>query len=171
MEKDEIIADIEQTIAWVTKVIDPITYNKVPFEGSWTAGQVVEHILMVGNGFTQLLSGPNETTTRSVDEHVPRIKTILLDFNTKSIASDNITPEQVEYDIQDHLTRLEKLKTAITTAVKSLDLNRTCIAFDIKTFGHLTGLEATYFFLFHTKKHVHQLQNIFKKLNNPAYIS
>ncbi len=170
MEKNEIIADIEQTINWITKLIDPTIYNQVPFEGSWTAGQVVEHILMVGNGFTQLLNGPNEATTRPVDEHVSRIKTMFLDFNSKSTASPNVTPQPGVYDVQDHLTRLEKLKTGITAAINSLDLNRTCMGFDIRTFGHLTGLEAAYFFLFHTKKHVHQLQNIVNQLNQQPHL-
>lgn len=164
MEKNEIIADIEQTLNWVTKLIDPAIYNQIPFEGSWTAAQVVEHILITGNGFTQLLSGPTEPTTRAVDEQVNRIKTMFLSFDMKATAAPNVTPQPGDYDIQDHLTRLENLKTGITAAINLLDLNRTCIAFDIRTFGHLTGLEAAYFFLFHTKRHVHQLQNIVNQL-------
>jgi len=170
MEKNEIIADIEQTLNWVIKLIDPTIYNVVPFEGSWTAGQVVEHILITGNGFTQLLSGPTEVTTRAVDEQVNRIKTMFLSFDMKAVASPNVTPQLNEYDVQDHLTRVEKLKTGITAAINSLDLSRTCMAFDIRTFGYLTGLEAAYFFLFHTKRHVHQLQNIVNQLKQQIHL-
>jgi hypothetical protein len=53
--------------------------------------------------------------------------------------------------------------------MNTLDLDMTCLDFDIRTFGYLTRLEAVYFFLYHTKKHIHQLQNIVKKLNNPEY--
>lgn len=165
MEKQELVADIEQTIAWLIKLIDPETYNHVPFEGSWTAGQVVEHINIVGTGFHQLVNGATETTTRPVDELVGRIKTMFLDFDQKSIASANVTPATGNYDLKDHLIKLENIKTAIINDVNTLDMNMTCVSFDIRAFGYLTRLEAIYFFLFHTKRHVHQLQNIVNQLN------
>lgn len=166
MEKDEIIADIEQTIGWLTKVIDPDTYNQIPFEGSWTPGQVVEHIVIVGTGFDHLLNGPTEATTRQVDELVVRIKTMFLDMDQKAIAGASVTPVLGDYDMQQHLSKLDTIKASIINSVNTLDLNITCLGFNIPTFGHLTRLEAVYFFLFHTKRHVFQLQNIAKTLNN-----
>ena len=165
MKKDELIADIEQTINWLTKTIDPEIYNQVPFEGSWTAGQVVEHVIIVGNGFDHLLNGPVEPTTRQVDAHVERIKTMFLDIDQKAVASANVTPVLGDYDMQQHLTKLDAIRSSIIKAVDTLDLNMTCMAFDIRTFGNLTRLEAVYFFLFHTKRHVNQLENIVKILN------
>ena len=165
MEKDELIADIEQTINWLTKTIDPETYNLVPFEGSWTAGQVVEHVILAGNGFDILLNGPTEPTTRKIDAQVDRIKTMFLDMNQKAIAGASVTPVLGDYNTQQHLAKLDIMKSMIINAVDSLDLNVTCMAFDIPTFGYLTRLEAVYFFLFHTKRHVNQLENIVKILN------
>ncbi len=165
MEKKEIIADIEQTITWLIKLIDPETYNQIPFEGSWTAGQVVEHINIVGTGFDQLLNGATEVTTRPVDELVGRIKTMFLNFDGKSIAAANVTPAPGNYNLQDHLIKLESIKSAIINDINTLDMSMTCLNFDIRTFGYLTRLEAVYFFLFHTKRHVHQLQNIVNQLN------
>ena len=166
MENDEIIADIEQTITWLIKTIDRDTYNQIPFEGSWTASQVVEHVIMVASGFDQLLNGPTEITTRPIDEHVERIKTMFLDYNSKNIASPNLIPAPGDYNLQDQLIKLDTIKASIINAVNTLDLDKTCLGFDIRTFGHLTRLEAVYFFLFHTKRHVYQLQNIVKTLNN-----
>ena len=165
MEKDELIADIEQTINWLIKTIDPETYNLVPFEGSWTAGQVVEHVTIVGTGFDHLLKGPVETTARPVDALVDRIKTMFLDMGQKAIAGASVTPVLSDYDMQQHLAKLDTIKVSIINAVDTLDLNMTCTGFDIRTFGFLTRLEAIYFFLFHTKRHVNQLENIVKILN------
>jgi hypothetical protein len=165
MKKEELIADIEQTINWLAKSIDPETYNIIPFEGSWTAGEVVEHITMVGTGFDYLLNGATEATTRPVDELVARIKTMFLNFDGKSIAAANVTPARGNYNLQEHLNKLESIKLAIINDINTLDMNMTCLSFDIPTFGHLTRLEAVYFFLFHTKRHVHQLQNIINQLN------
>lgn len=165
MKKDELIADIEQTIHWLIKKIDPETYNTIPFEGGWTAGQVVEHVNMVGTFFVDLMNGSTEATTRPVNEHIDRIKTMFLNFDFKNIASTNVTPITGNYNLQDQLTKLENIKSRIIIAVNVLDLDMTCLDFDIPTFGHLTRLEAVYFFLFHTKRHVHQLQNIVNQLN------
>ena len=165
MEKDELITDIEQTINWLTKTIDPETYNLVPFEGSWTAGQVVEHIIIVGTGFNHLLNSPAEPTTRQVDAQVERIKTMFLDINQKSVAGASVTPVLGNYDMQQHLIKLDAIKSSIIKAVDTLDMSMTCMGFDIPTFGNLTRLEAVYFFLFHTKRHVNQLENIVKILN------
>ncbi len=171
MKKEELIADIEQTINWLTKSIDPETYNKVPFEGSWTAGQVVEHVNMVGMGFIHLLNGNTVATIRPVNEHVDRIKTMFLNFDSKNIASPNLIPAAGDYDLQDQLAKLEDIKSTIITAVNTLDLDMTCLGFDIRTFGYLTRLEAVYFFLFHTKRHAHQLQNIVKSLSKYQFQS
>lgn len=165
MEKEELIADIEQTINWIEKIIDPEIYNVVPFEGSWTAGQVVEHIIIVGNGFDYLLNGPTEPTNRKTDIHVERTKTMFLNFKEKATAAPHVTPAITDYDMQEHLAKLEKVKRSIVNAVETLDLSILCTAFEIPTFGHFTRLEAVYFFLFHTKRHAHQLENIVKILN------
>ena len=165
MEKDELIADIEQTINWLTKTIDPETYNLVPFEGSWTAGQVVEHVTIVAAGFDNLLKGSVEPTTRPVDAQVERIKTMFLDMSQKAVAGASVTPVLGDYDMQQHLAKLDVIIPSIINSVATLDLNMTCTGFDIPTFGNLTRLEAVYFFLFHTKRHVNQLENIVKILN------
>jgi hypothetical protein len=169
MKKEEIIADIEQTmltLTWLMADIDPGNYNKVPFEGSWTPGEVMEHINIVGTGFCNLLNGKTGPTIRPVNEHVERITTMFLNFNQKAVASANVIPAPADYNLQDQLAKLESIKTSILDAVNTLDLNLTCLDFDIRTFGNLTRLEAVYFFLFHTKRHIHQLQNIVKQLNN-----
>ena len=169
MKKDELTADIEQTINWLTKTIDSETYNIIPFKGSWTAGQVVEHVNMSGAGFVDLINGNIKVTTRPVNEHVDRIKTMFLNFESKNIAAEYLSPAMVNYNLQNQLAKLESIKSGILTAVNSLDLGMTCLDFDIPTFGHLTRLEAVYFFLFHTKRHVHQLQNIVKILSKHQF--
>ena len=86
-------------------------------------------------------------------------------MNQKAIAGESVTPVLGDYNMQQHLAKLDIMKSMIINAVDSLDLNVTCMAFDIPTFGFLTRLEAIYFFLFHTKRHIHQIENIVKILN------
>jgi len=171
MKKEELIADIEQTISWLKKIIDPETYNKIPFEGSWTAGQVVEHVNMVGTGFDYLLNGTTKDTERPVDKFVVPIKTMFLNFDEKAVAAPNVTPAEGNYNLQEQILKLDNIKSAIINDIKTLDMNRTCMIFEIPTFGYFTRLEAVYFFLFHTKRHVHQLQTIVKSLSKHQFQS
>ena len=171
MKKEELIADIEQTIDWLKKMIDADTYNKVPFKGSWTAAQVVEHINIVGTGFDYLLNGATENTNRPVDKFVIPIKTMFLNFDAKAVAAPNVTPAERNYNLQEHMLKLDNIKSAIIKDIKTLDMHMTCVNFDIPTFGYFTRLEAVYFFLFHTKRHVHQLQNIVKTLSKYQFQS
>ncbi|WP_233074183.1 DinB family protein [Flavobacterium sp. IB48] len=43
--------------------------NIVPFEGSWTAGQTTQHIILACSGLTMLFAGKTEKTTREPDEN------------------------------------------------------------------------------------------------------
>ncbi|RZA01845.1 MAG: DinB family protein [Sphingobacteriaceae bacterium] len=171
MKKQELIADIEQTIDWLKKTISLDTYNMTPFEGSWTAAQVVEHINMVGTGFNHLLNGATQVTNRPVDQFVSRIKTMFLNFDEKAVAAPNVTPAEGSYNLQEQMVKLDSIKSAIINDIKTLDMNMTCVNFEIPTFGYFTRLEAVYFFLFHTKRHVHQLQNIVKSLSKYQFQS
>ena len=47
-EKNQLLSDIEVSITQVLSLaatLDNKTLNKIPYEGSWTAGQLIQHIV------------------------------------------------------------------------------------------------------------------------------
>jgi len=71
MNKTEIIATLQSTITEFQELIssfDKAQLNAVPFEGSWTPGQVAQHIIMANSGFGEVLNGPVIDTERAPDE-------------------------------------------------------------------------------------------------------
>lgn len=144
---------------------DPEQLNRVPFEGSWTAGQVAEHLYLSNTGFAQLLNGPAGDTERAPDEWVERIKADFMDFNQKAKSPEFVLPRQNYHYKEDLFNGLEEVKSLITTAIQTLDLDKTCLMFELPVCGYLTRLEALTFVIYHSKRHLHQLNEIFRVLS------
>lgn len=62
------------------------------------------------------------------------------------------------------LGALQDIKAGLDHAVTTLDLTKTCLAFELPVFGYLTRLEAIYFVIYHTQRHLHQLKNIYQQV-------
>ncbi|WEK21458.1 MAG: DinB family protein [Candidatus Pedobacter colombiensis] len=163
MNKNEIIKDLERTIAEFQQLIstfDEQQLNKVPFEGSWTPGQVAQHVSMANSGFADILNGPVKDTDRAPDQSVKKMEDILLDFTTKMQSPDFINPNMKVYNKAQLLNTLESIKSKVSKAIADLDLTQTCLTFELPGLGQLTRLEAIYFVIYHTQRHAYQLKNI-----------
>jgi hypothetical protein len=98
-------------------------FNTVPFEDSWTPGQVAEHIFKAEADFDQLFKGSSRPTTeRSPDEKVAEIKKIFLDFTTKFKSPEYILPSDDAKDQEQLLAVLAANRTILRNAVPILTL-------------------------------------------------
>ena len=150
-------------LAEVLSSVETGRINTIPFEGSWTAGQLAQHMIMSNGGFVDLINGPVTDTDRDPANHVDDLR-FFLNFNIKFESPEFIRPPQRDYNKDELLRSLEEIKEKMQQALEKPDLSKTCISFEIPTIGHLTQLEAAYFVLFHTQRHIHQLRNISSKL-------
>ncbi len=137
--------------------------NAVPFEGSWTAAQLGEHLHKSYN-VAELLYGPVKNTERDPAEKVKSIEDALLNFETKMISPDFIVPENKEYDKNSLISSLKESINKITHGAETLKLEETCSAFSLPGLGEMTRTEWIYFVIYHTQRHVHQLKNIAEKV-------
>jgi hypothetical protein len=163
MNKAEIISTVQSTIHEFQGLIssfDEMQINTVPFEGSWTPGQVAQHIIMASSGFGKVLNGPAIETQRAPDELQGRIKQDFLNFGIKMKSPDFILPRLKDYDKQRLLNALEGIKDDVVKSATDLDLTQTCMAFELPVYGKLTRFEAVYFLIYHTQRHAHQLKKI-----------
>ncbi len=163
MNTQQLSADINQTFEELTEIVSSFhsdQINVIPFEGSWTSGQVAEHILLSVSGFEQVINGPVAETSRAPDELKDKIKAVFLDFNTKMKSPEFIIPKDKKYEKQEFLNSFKKYKSKIHHAIATLDLTKTCLALELPVFGFLTRLECIYFILYHSQRHFHQLKNI-----------
>ena len=140
--------------------------NKVPFEGSWTPGQIVQHIILSVSGFVDLMNGPDQDTTRQPDAHVANIREAFLNFDIKMYSPDFIIPPAKNYNKEELLLTLDQLKTQLNQIIPAKDMTKTCTGFELPMLGYLTRTELANFIEVHTKRHVYQLKNTYNKINH-----
>lgn len=140
----------------------PAEINQVPFEGSWTAGQVTRHIIKSTSGLRQVCEANTEKLAGKGDEKIPLLEGIFLNFDTKYNSPDFIYPEDREYDKTELLSALQRIEREMLGIVDHFDLSLTCKDFAIPGIGNLTIYELLSFCIMHSKRHIHQLKNIYK---------
>ncbi|QPH39531.1 DinB family protein [Pedobacter endophyticus] len=147
----------------LTKV-DPTDINKIPFEGSWTAGELVQHLILSNGGFVEVVNGSATETSRPADMKISEIRDIFLNFGVKFDSPEFICPEKKDYDKLLQLNELRRIRAELGKAIQTLDLTKTCNSFELPGMGYLTRMEAMYFVLYHTQRHTRQLENIYSNL-------
>lgn len=121
-------------------------------------------MIISNSGFIEMMNGPVKETKRNPDQFVEEIKSDFLDFSTKMESPDSIKPPVDNYDKKELLDSLTDIREESDRAVKTADLTKTCILFQLPEFEYLTRLEAAHFMLYHTQRHIHQLKNMSLKL-------
>ena len=169
VDRKQLLHDLDQTeqdFYTVLASLQPGQVNMVPFEGSWTAGQVAEHILMSESGIPETVLGSTEETDRPVAQYVPVIESIFLDFTAKYQAPEFIIPSDGPHDQQLLLEAFKAERAAIREIAANEDLTLTCTDFEFPQVANLTRWEWLQFVLCHSKRHTHQLRNISEKVSS-----
>ena len=155
------LGEVKKKLTTVLSSFSPAEINQVPFEGSWTAGQVGRHLLKAFGEMSQLLEYGNvKDTDRAPDEKMKMIKGDFLNFDIKMKSPDFLTPETKTYQKEELIISLDKTYTDIINTGGVVDLSKTLTDFEIPGYGHFTRLESVYFAICHTQRHIHQLKNI-----------
>jgi hypothetical protein len=167
MEK-EISNELSNVTGELVETLSSLTgqqLNTVPFEGSWTAGELGEH-LNKSYGVAELLYGPVRKTERDPAEKVKQIKDVFLNYDIKMKSPDFIVPEKKEYDKDSLLNSLHLSINKIKLGAETLNLDETCTAMALPNLGEMTRTEWIYFVIYHTQRHVHQLKDIAGKVKS-----
>lgn len=139
-------------------------FDVVPFEGSWTAGQVTEHIYKADSGMLSAIKGTVTQTERAPDTHVKMLREAFLNFDVKMKSPDFILPSEGPHSRDELMNGLRSTFDKLAPIAAAEDLNLLCTDFEVPTLGHLTRLELLNFVSVHTQRHTHQLRNILQAL-------
>ncbi len=167
--KNDLSAEITNTKNELLKTLDLFdqqNINTVPFEGSWTGGQVAEHVLKSLSGALQNITGPVKPTERNPEENVQQLGDIFLNMDIKMISPDFIVPSNEPKIKPELVAALASALDGIKTVTITEDLSATCTGFEMPVLGQLTRVEWISFSSFHTRRHTNQLKNIIKYLKN-----
>lgn len=167
--KNDLSIEITNTKNELLKTLDLFdqqNINTVPFEGSWTGGQVAEHVLKSLSGALQNITGPVKPTERDPAEYVKPLGDAFLNMDMKMKSPDFIIPSDEPKDKISLMAALGIALDGIKTVTITDDLSATCTGFEMPTLGALTRLEWISFSSFHTRRHTYQLKNILNQLKN-----
>lgn len=168
MEK-ELLTGMEQTGAELEQLISSFSQeqiNTVPFEGSWTPGQVIDHVLKSLSKISFAVYASTAPADRDPALRVAAIRTMFLDFNKKMNSPDFILPDTTPLQKDALLSTVKELIEKITTAIKTLDLSLLCLDFQAPRSDKFTRLEWINFAMYHTQRHINQLKKIAIILGN-----
>jgi hypothetical protein len=166
MEQKQIFIELKATLDELLQVlstVDQSKFNVVPFKGSWTAGELSQHLVKSIGGSIELIFGPVKDMDRAPDLLCNGIKCNFLDFSVKFKSSSLIEPEQKHYEKSVQIGALSWLEEKILKA-ETLDLTKQCTLFEIPVFGPFSRLEALTLVLYHTQRHIIQLRDIIQKV-------
>lgn len=156
---------VSEELLNVLLAFDQQQINTIPFTGGWTAAQVGEHLFKSDSGVLRSLYGPVKETERAPDEHVDIINSQFLDFSTKLKSPDFILPADIEHDKEILISALKSTRELLAKAIRSLDLSMTCTEPQMAAIvGEWTRQEFVTFVIAHTQRHIHQLKQIFKRI-------
>lgn len=144
-------------------------FNKLPFAGSWTAGQVSDHLLQSIGGIPEMMAGNTRPTTeRKGDEQVMAIESIFLDFDIKMKSPDFILPSNGPHDRNELLHGFRASLDELAAKARTMDMTMTCTDFPFPGLGELTRWEWVSFAICHTIRHTRQMKNIHRHVAEVA---
>ena len=78
---------------------------------------------------------------------------------------DFITPLENHYEKSELINRVKSIKKKFSEFDIHEDMSKTCLDFELPVLGYLTRTEVAHFAIYHIRRHVHQLKNIYNTLN------
>ncbi|UZR97094.1 DinB family protein [Chondrinema litorale] len=137
--------------------------NDKPLNAGWSAAQIGEHLLK-SYAVVETLNGKVKPLGRRADEKVAEVKSLFLDFDIKMQSPKNIEPSKGMIDRKVLLRALRRRINDLIAVARYKDLKLVCTDFIIPEYGEFTRLEWMWFSVFHTKRHIHQLNKIIPKI-------
>lgn len=139
--------------------------NQIPFKGSWTAGQIAEHIIKSNEKIlSQLLNGKAKSTNRAYDKEVKAIQDIFRS-KVKMKSATALEPTQTVHYLESLFSTLKNQKEHQIETIKEKDLTALIPELDFPPSPDgLTRYEWLHLMIEHANRHRKQIENIYKKL-------
>lgn len=157
-EEEILFGDTSSELLSLIDEFTPPELNEIPFHGSWTAGQVGDHLYR-SYGIVHALNGNVVPATRPVDEKIPPIKVFMND-TIKMSPPEILQPSTGFIDKSALLEKLKERIAQLNDVIRHSDLSLICKDYAIPRFGLFTRLEWIYFTIYHTRRHLHQINRI-----------
>jgi len=156
-------ADAISELTDLMLAVDEDKINTIPYDGSWTAPQLLRHVTKSINGMTKAMHKDAKPAERNPGERIEELKKIFLNFSKKLTQPDFIVPEELIYEKQSSIEELNKSFNRFKESAVNANLADLVVGLPL---GPITKLEIIHFVLYHTQRHLHQMKKICEALKN-----
>src|SRR5690349_9079259 len=121
--KEKILTYLDRTTNDLIEILSSFNkeqFNILPVEGSWTAGQVAEHVLKSESGLSRVLTGKTGPTNRSPDAKNDILQSTFLDFSTKLKSPDFIIPSAGPHNKELLIQNINENRVKLIALVRDL---------------------------------------------------
>ncbi|UEG53598.1 DinB family protein [Mucilaginibacter daejeonensis] len=139
-------------------------FNQIPYEGSWTPGQIADHIVLFQQGIPELLAGEARPIQRPADALQKQLASVYLNHELKYTTPEATRPSNRPMAQGSIMIELDDITRSIIKAAQACDPAEECLEIEFPGLGLLTRLEWMYAVTYHTQRHIHQLQKIYLSL-------
>ncbi len=161
MDKYQLLSDIDISTQQLLQCLynfNTEKFNFSPDSKNWSPAQIAEHLLMLEVIANNALTGKTIPTNRPPDEKINLIKTVMSDIDTKRVAPEIVQPSAELKDLQLMMEQIKIQRESLKKTISEMDMTEACVSFKHPGIGTLTRLEWVYFTIFHTERHLQQLQ-------------
>jgi DinB superfamily len=162
--KEELLTAVDEAIGELVGLMSSLgetQVNTVPYEDSWTAGQLFNHVTKSINGMAGAMLKESEPVERDPGEKIAGLRETFLNFSTKMKSPDFIIPDDGPFQKLTSIEGLQKSFELLKANVAKANLNDLLTGLPM---GEVTKLELLHFLLYHTQRHLHQAQKITEAL-------
>ena len=156
-------ADVISELTDLMLSVDEDKVNTIPYDGSWTAPQLLRHVTKSINGMTKAMHKDAKPAERNPGERIEELKKIFLNFSKKLTQPDFIVPEELIYEKQSSIEELNKSFNRFKESAGNANLDDLIEGLPL---GPITKLEIVHFVLYHTQRHLHQMEKICAALSS-----
>ncbi len=166
LDSSQVITVTADVIAELTGLMEAVNEDKVntiPYEGSWTAPQLLRHVTKSINGLTKALEMDARPAERDPGERIEEFKKVLLDFSIKLMQPEFIVPEEMIYGKR---ASIEELNQSFSRFKETAGMANPTELVEGLPLGPVTKGEIIHFVLYHTQRHLHQMKKIAEALKS-----
>lgn len=158
--------EFHKTTLRLLNLLSALTEEQINFQPrqGWSAGQFGEHLLK-SYAFVRTLNGETRKTERAIDQKLEPIKILFSDDSIKMDAPNAIIPTNEKINKVEIINGLEKKIAQIKKVIQMKDLSLTCVDFSIPEYGEFTRFEWIWFNIYHTQRHIRQLEDMLTSNN------
>lgn len=131
--------------------------NAKPKLGTWTIGQLAQHIML---GTAGLPDKKNRQPERAPDQFETSIREVFLNDKEKYESPAFMDPEKKTYQKEELLSKLKNNREVLLKSIKEEKLEFLCLDEEVTGWKYLTRYEWIKLIIYHMQRHTKQLKKL-----------